>query len=222
MLTFSICPPPRAALAARPRRAPKVNLLLPSLKLNSLPFFKSPKSSAHASGAWRHLHPPVTISFWDFYFDICEWHILPACAWTPVLMLPLTNPCAKRKVLTLTKPKGKMYKTKSLGYYVTSLWGGLTPQQKCSQRILPRQSTKVKVNLAIVVEGDLRAPFSIAITPRCREERNSFRWIAPLDTFFIVLSVKQGGIKYQFLSLWLDSTGNRNTISRVISKNSAN
>ena len=30
-----------------------------------------------------------------------------------------SNPCAKRKVLSLTKPKGKIYKTKSLGHYIT-------------------------------------------------------------------------------------------------------
>ena len=42
--------------------------------------------SAHASGAWRHPHPLVLIPLWDFYFDICEWRILPACAWTPALM----------------------------------------------------------------------------------------------------------------------------------------
>ena len=35
-------------------------------------------------------------------------------AWTPALMLHLTNPCAKRKVLSLTKPRSKIYKTKSL------------------------------------------------------------------------------------------------------------
>ena len=33
--------------------------------------------------------------------------------------LPLTNPCAKQKFLSLTKPKGKIYKTKSLGHYIT-------------------------------------------------------------------------------------------------------
>ena len=33
--------------------------------------------------------------------------------------LHLTNPCAKRKFLSLTKPKGKIYKTKSLGHYIT-------------------------------------------------------------------------------------------------------
>ena len=125
---FSICPKPRAALATRPRRAPKVNRLPRTLKpdssvrrpeLNSLTFLKSPKSSTHASGEWCHSHPPGHISIWDFYFDISEWHLLPACAWTPALMLHLTNPCAKRKVLSLTKPKGKIYKTKSLGRYIT-------------------------------------------------------------------------------------------------------
>ena len=60
-----------------------------------------------------------------------------------------------------------------------------------------------KVTLAIVVEGDPKAPFSIATTPRCRERHYSFPWIAPLylDLYLIMLSVKQGGIKYHFLSL---------------------
>ena len=77
--------------------------------------------SAHASGAWRHPNTLVLIPIWDFYFDISEWHILSARTWTPALMLHLTNPCAKRKVLSLTKPKGKIYKTKSLGNYITNV-----------------------------------------------------------------------------------------------------
>ena len=75
--------------------------------------------SAHACGAWRHPNTLVPISLWDFYFDISEWHILSARAWTPAIMLHQTNPCAKRKVLILTKPKGKIYKTKSLCNYIT-------------------------------------------------------------------------------------------------------
>ena len=74
--------------------------------------------SAHASGAWRHPNTLVSIPIWDFYFDISEWHILFARAWTPALMLHLTNPCTKRKVLSLIKPKGKIYKTKSHGNYI--------------------------------------------------------------------------------------------------------
>ena len=43
------------------------------------------KSSAHASGGWSHSHP-WCISYMGFYFDICEWRILPARAWIPALM----------------------------------------------------------------------------------------------------------------------------------------
>ena len=77
--------------------------------------------SAHASGVGHHPHPLVPIPIWDFYFDISEWHILSARTWTPALMLHLTNPCGKRKVLSLTKLKGKIYKTKSLSNYITIL-----------------------------------------------------------------------------------------------------
>ena len=75
--------------------------------------------SAHASGAWRHSQRLVTFPIRDFYFDISEWHILSARARTPALMLHLTKLCAKRKVFILTKPKGKIYKTKSLRHYIT-------------------------------------------------------------------------------------------------------
>ena len=77
--------------------------------------------SAHTSSAWRHPNTLVTIPIWDFYFDISEWHILSTRAWTLALMLHLTNPSAKRKVLSLTRPKGKIYKTKSLGNFIT-IW----------------------------------------------------------------------------------------------------
>ena len=36
--------------------------------------------------------------------------------------------------------------------------------------------------MVTVVEGDKKAPFSIATTPRCRGGRNSFLWGAPLYT----------------------------------------
>ena len=99
-----------------PRPALKVNLLLPRQKLNSLLFLKSQPTLPVRD---------VTQILWSqflsglFYFDISEWHILSARAWTPALMLHLTNPCAMRKVLSLTKPKGMIYKTKSLGNYIT-------------------------------------------------------------------------------------------------------
>ena len=76
---------------------------------------------AHASGAWRHSHLLVSFSIWGLFWHLWMTHPPPR-AWTPALMLYLTNPCAKRKVLSLTKPKGKIYKAKSLGHYITIIW----------------------------------------------------------------------------------------------------
>ena len=98
----------------------------PGLNLGSLvwrqptAFSQIPKILSPRFRAWRHSHP-LAPTIWDFYFDISEWHILSAPAWTPALMLHLTNPCAKLKVPSLTKPKGKIYKMKSLGNYITAL-----------------------------------------------------------------------------------------------------
>ena len=65
-----------------------------------------------------------------------------------------------------------------------------------------------QVKLATIVEGDPKAPFSIATTPRCRGGRYSFPGLLhfTFDAYLIMLSVKQGGIKYHFLSLYYDST----------------
>ena len=109
---------PVAHKVVRPRPALKVNLLLPRRELNSLTFSKSqnPHPTLPGMTSFTSLVP---FSICEFYFDISEWHILLSRAWTPALMLHLTNPCAKRKVLSLTKPKGKIYKTKSLRHYIT-------------------------------------------------------------------------------------------------------
>ena len=42
----------------------------------------------------------------------------------------------------------------------------------------------------------------------------------PLDPYLIMLSVKQGGIKYHFLSLWYDSTWDWTQVSRAIGEHS--
>ena len=59
---------------------------------------------------------------------------------------------------------------------------------------------EVKVKLATVVKGDQKAPFPIASTPRCREGATPFPGLLhfTLDTYLILLSVKQGGFKYHF------------------------
>ena len=41
------------------------------------------------------------------------------------------------------------------------------------------------VKLATVVEGDQKAPFSLATTPRCWGGRYSFPWIAPLYPWYV-------------------------------------
>ena len=66
----------------------------------------------------------------------------------------------------------------------------------------------IYVSWSTLVEGDPNAPFSIATTLRCKKGHYSFPWIVSLtlDPYFIMLSVKQGGIQYHFLSLWYDST----------------
>ena len=75
-----------------------------------------------------------------------------------------------------------------------------------------------KVKLAIIVEGDSKAPFSIATTPRCREGRYSFLWMVyfTLDPYLIMLIFKQGGIKNHFLSLWYDSTWDLTQVFRAL------
>ena len=99
---------PISKLLVWSRRAPKVNLVVRTQELNSLLFSNPPNPQRFR--AWRHLPPPVTFFYLGiFNFDICEWHIIPARAWTPALMLHLTNPRTKWKVLILTKPKDKIY-----------------------------------------------------------------------------------------------------------------
>ena len=60
--------------------------------------------------------------------------------------------------------------------------------------------TPYKVKLATEIEGDPKAPFSIATTPSCWGGRYSIPRTAPLYPWSspIVLSAKQGGIKYHF------------------------
>ena len=74
--------------------------------------------------------------------------------------------------------------------------------------LLIRPMTR-KVKLATVVEGNPRAPFSITTTPRCIGGRYSFLsglLHFALYPYLIMQRVKQGGIKYHFLSFWYDST----------------
>ena len=102
----------------------------------------------------------VSFPIWEFYFDICEWRILSVRTWTPALILHLTNPCTKRNVLCLTKPKGKIYKTKSLRHYITQR-DTLTPCLFiiCVDYVLRTSIDIMKVNgLKLVKERSKKYP----------------------------------------------------------------
>ena len=103
--------PTRGARSAQSRLASPSSESQPSSSKAGTQLTAFSQISAHASGAWRHPNTLVPILIWDF--------ILTSLNDTPALILHLTNPCAKRKVLSPTKPKGKIYKTKSLGNYIT-------------------------------------------------------------------------------------------------------
>ena len=66
----------------------------------------------------------------------------------------------------------------------------------------------VCISWPIVIKGYTNIPFLIATTPKCRGGYNSSSCIAPLtlDPYQIMLSLKQGGIKNHFLTLWYNST----------------
>ena len=56
----------------------------------------------------------------SFYFDICERHILPARALHMRSSFHQTNPCAESKGSQPNyNPKARIFKTKSLGHYIT-------------------------------------------------------------------------------------------------------
>ena len=93
---------------------------LPSFRLKSqlTAFFQIPQILS-ASGH-DVIHVPGPISYLGFLL----WHLwLSHPPRTRVNIraqcVRLTNPCAKRKVFSLTKPEGKIYKTKSLRNYIT-------------------------------------------------------------------------------------------------------
>ena len=74
--------------------------------------------------------------------------------------------------------------------------------------------------LATLVGGEPKSLFSIATTPKCRGGCFPGLLHFTLDPYVIMLSVKQGNIKYHFLSLWYDATKDWTPFSRTIGKHS--
>ena len=119
---FSIWPPPRAAPAANFWSSfgeLRKSTCFVQAQISTTCFFSNSQNPQPGFRAWRHLHPRFR-----FYLRFLLWHLWlshPPCARviTCAQCVNLTNPCTKRKVLSLTKPKGKIYKTKSLRNYIT-------------------------------------------------------------------------------------------------------
>ena len=65
----------------------------------------------------------------------------------------------------------------------------------------PKSIKVSKVKLAIIVEGDQKAPFSIATTLRCSGGHYSFPWIAPLYHWYIpyIAECQERGHQVPFL-----------------------
>ena len=123
MMTFS-SPPPHLVRTHRKASASKrkVNRLLLRQNSTQLTFFKIPKILR----ARFRCMTSFTSTGQPFYLRFLFWH-----QWTTHPPRACVNTCAQvctelthvlsRKVLSLTKPKDKIYKTKSLGYYITLL-----------------------------------------------------------------------------------------------------
>ena len=71
-----------------------------------------------------------------------------------------------------------------------------------------KPAVKKQVKLATVVEGDPKAPFSIAAASRCRGGRYSFLWIAPLYPWSVAYNAECLEMRHQILFfeslIWLD------------------
>ena len=105
---FHLTPPQTTGLAL----ASSENCLSSSSVESQLTvFFQIPKSSVLPG--MTSFTSLVPFPIWGFYCDISDCHIRRLRVNTCTQCVHLTNPCTKWKVLSLTKPKGKLYKTKN-------------------------------------------------------------------------------------------------------------
>ena len=76
--------------------------------------------------------------------------------------------------------------------------------------------------LATVLEGDLKAPFRSLQHQGVGEGANPFPGLLhfTFDPYLIMLSVKQGSIKYNYLSFWHYSTWDWTQVYRTIGEHS--
>ena len=95
-----------------PRSGPKNQLASSKFKSQLLLLFKITKNPSPSLPDMTSFTSPVLFPIWGFCCDICDCYIIPVRTWTPALMSAPTH-ALSRKVLSLTKPKDKIYKTKN-------------------------------------------------------------------------------------------------------------
>ena len=99
---FFICPPPhstRVAPATKVYASKRKPTVFPRGRFH-LNFFKISPNPPRSSGAWRHPHSVTPLSMWAIVTSLSDTSAPCMHAWTPVLMLHLSNPC--------TEPKGSL------------------------------------------------------------------------------------------------------------------
>ena len=82
----------------RPPRASESQPSSPGAGLNSTNILQNFQNPPRASGAWRHSHSLTPFPIWAIVTSLSDTSAPRTRAWTPVLMLHLSNPC--------TEPKG--------------------------------------------------------------------------------------------------------------------
>ena len=92
--------------------------------------------------------PPGPFPIWGFILTSVNDASSPHACKHLRSCLHVTNPCSKRKVLSLTKPKGKIYKTTSLGLILQMVLSCLK-QMNCFIGIHGETDTSCRLLLAM-------------------------------------------------------------------------
>ena len=89
---FFICP---QHVWHSPQRSPRASESQPSRSVSSSQLtdvLEISQNPPRSSSAWRHLHSVTPLPMWAIVTSLSD-----TSAWTPVLLLHLTNPCAEPK-----------------------------------------------------------------------------------------------------------------------------
>ena len=83
------------------------------------------------------------------------------------------------------------------GLWYNSTWDWTKVSQAIGKHCNHYANVRYKVKLATLVEGDLKAPFSITTTPGCRGGHYSIPWIAPFYPWSLLYNTECKARRYQ-------------------------